>query len=89
MAVYAAFSGATARLCREGLLTVQGPFEVPSAGRVLVSKHASNWLKSSVAELITKDPVTAKQEAFWLYMIMKQRTQATDLELGQQIDRPF
>ncbi len=66
-----------------------GPLKVPSVGRVLASKHASNWLKSSVAELITKDPVAAQQEAFWLYMIMKQRANATDLELGQQIDRPF
>ena len=57
-------------------LLVLGPFEVPSVEQVLASDHASDWLKSSMAELVEQDPDSAKLEAFWLYMIMKQRTNA-------------
>ncbi|MEJ8563412.1 hypothetical protein QTO30_20745 [Yoonia sp. GPGPB17] len=54
-----------------------GPFEVPSVEQVLASDHVSDWLKRSVAQLVEQDPATAKQEAFWLYMIMNQRAKAT------------
>lgn len=54
-----------------------GPFEVPSVEQVLASEHASDWIKRSVAELVEQDPATAKQEAFWLYLIMNQRAKAT------------
>lgn len=53
-----------------------GPFEVPSVEKVLESDHASDWLKRSVAELAELDPASARIEALWLYLIMKQREQA-------------
>jgi len=55
---------------------VLGPIEVPSVQEVLESEHASDWLKRSVAELVELDPASARIEALWLYLIMKQREKA-------------